>query len=208
MPTGLSHPVMVKGPHRALALLSRREPGDLSVTKAHRLLRRLASPKAQVEGVDWHLAERIRVGDIARARAFVLLAPPIGNLDNPYYRVHPRRNDRITDTHPQLHDLYPDLDLTGVAHTGSLLSTLALCSPERYDQLHQALKAQWAHRMQVLLQVLPQRGVLVELAPVPWMARPRIPAMGYHHRYINVDLADLWAGAKELSHALRVIRAS
>src|SRR6056297_2682323 len=47
-----------------------------------------------------------------RARAVVVQLPCAMNLSNPFYRVHPRRNDRFVAAETPLRDLFPEVDFT------------------------------------------------------------------------------------------------
>ena len=73
------------------------------------------------------------------------------NLSNAFYKVHPRRNDRLTRICPALHDLYPEVDFTDVSFTGHLLRRLHGDQDPRFDQVIDALRRAWSSRMADLM---------------------------------------------------------
>lgn len=153
-------------------------------------------PSAQVEGVDFHLANRALAQAAGMASSFVLVLPPLGNLSNPLYSVHPRRNDRFVAARPGLKALYPDVDFAIFAFTGHALTTLAATCPERFTQVRQFLAAAWVARMRQLLDVLPARGALIDLPAPPWLPRPPIPGEG--RRRLALDPDDRSRGVEAL----------
>ena len=85
------------------------------------------------------------------ARAVVMEVPGAEGLCNPFYRVHPRRNDRVIEVHRPLRALYPELDFHEVGFARALLERLRLCDPDRLAVVTEALQAAWAARMGDLL---------------------------------------------------------
>ena len=163
---------------------------------------RLLSPSALVEGVDAHLADPALAERARMAQAFVLVLPPLGNLSNPFYAVHPRRNDRFVTARAPLRALYPEIDFAVFAFTGALLGTLAATCPVRFVEMRRDLSRHWTGAMTELLQRLPARGVLLEPPAAPWLARPPLP----HHpglRRIAVDPDDKVASVAALLRATR-----
>lgn len=186
--------------HRALLLIGERGAGRLTAPLARRALDRLLAPAAQVEGVDFHLSDPALADAARQARAFALVLPPLGNLANPYYTVHPRRNDRFIAARPALKALYPDVDFGPLAFTGHVLGTLAATCPERFAIVRGAISTAWVQRMQDLMQSLPARGVLIDLPAPGWLQRPQIPGEG--RRRVLIDPDDRAAGAQILHTAL------
>ncbi|MCL4675279.1 MAG: hypothetical protein KJZ59_04455 [Pararhodobacter sp.] len=176
----------------------------MSARLARRLLDRLIAPMAQIEGVDYHLADRTLSDAAAQARAFVLVLPPLGNLNNPYYSVHPRRNDRFVAARQPLKALYPEVDFAPMAFTGHVLGTLAATCPARFSEVRRILIGAWCDRMQTLLSRLPTPGVLIDLPTPGWLVRPPIPGEG--RRRVFVDPDDRAMGAETLRLALRTRR--
>jgi hypothetical protein len=182
--------------HRALLLIGGKGTARLTPPLARRVLDRLLLPAAQVEGVDLHLGDPALAEGAALAQGFVLVLPALGNLSNPFYRVHPRRNDRFLAPRARLKALFPEVDFTPVSFTGHALGTLAATDPARFVEVRRVLAALWVQRMQALLAVLPSRGVLLDLPAPPWLARPPIPGEG--GRRLGVDPDDRAVAAMAL----------
>lgn len=187
--------------HRSLMLIGPRGPARLAGSLGRRVLDRLLAPSAQVEGVDLHLADTTLGERAALASGFVLVLPPVGNLTNPFFRVHPRRNDRFVAARPPLKALFPEVDFTAFAFTGHVLGTLAAVCPERFSLVRQELEAAWRLRMRLLLLHLPSKGVLIDLPAPEWLPRPALTGLGLRH--LSLDPDDRAAGAEALRAALR-----
>lgn len=136
------------------------------------LLRRLLSPRARIEGVDCRLNDPALIEGAGTARAFILLLPPLGNLGNPFYSVHPRRNDRFLAARPKLKALFPEVDFTEFDFTGHMLSALAATCPHRFAELRRLLRHTWRNRLEELLAHLPENGVLLHIPGPGWLAVP------------------------------------
>ena len=147
-----------------------------------------------------HLADPDLTLAAEDACAFVLVLPPLGNLSNPFYSVHPRRNDRFVAARPALKALFPEVDFAAIAFTGHALGTLAGTCPDRFAEVRKVLAALWATRMRLLLERLPVRGVLIDLPGPGWLPRPPIPGEGRRRVWIDPDDRD--AGADVLRHRL------
>ena len=196
--------IFVEGRHNALLLIGDRGAGRMNAALARRVLDRLLAPAAQVEGVDYHLGDPSLAEKARQAQAFALVLPPLGNLGNFYYAVHPRRNDRFLMTRPPLKALFPDVDFAPMAFTGHVLGTLAATCPERYAEVRRVIMAAWVARMQDLLHELPNSGVLIDLPAPSWLLRPRIPGEGRRRVYIDGD--DRAIGAETLRATLTMRR--
>ena len=189
--------------HRSLLLVGQRGlSGRLTPALARRVLDRLLVPSAQVEGVDLHLGDPLVTALGAESAAFVLVLPPLGNLTNLFYTVHPRRNDRFVAARQPLKALFPEVDFTAFAFTGHALGTLAGLCPDRFSVVRQTLAATWVTRVRLLLDRLPTRGVLIDLPAPDWLTRPPIPGEG--RRRLRVDPDDRTTAAE----ALRLLLAS
>lgn len=135
-------------------------------------LRRLLSPAARIEGADRRLNDPALIDNARAARAFVMLLPPLGNLGNPFYSVHPRRNDRFLAARPKLKALFPEVDFTEFDFTGHMLGALIATCPGRFAEMRRHLRLTWQERMAALLAHLPDKGVLVHLPGPEWLAVP------------------------------------
>ncbi|HHX89977.1 MAG TPA: hypothetical protein GX700_09455 [Paracoccus sp.] len=156
--------------HEGLVLIDAR--GASQGDAVQPLLRRLLSPRARIEGVDCRLNDPALIEAAGAARAFVMLLPPLGNLGNPFYSVHPRRNDRFLAARPKLKALFPEVDFTEFDFTGHMLSTLATTCPHRFAELRRLLRHVWRIRLEGLLAHLPGNGVLVQIPGPGWLAVP------------------------------------
>lgn len=73
------------------------------------------------------------------------------NLTNPYYRVHPRRNDRFIAPTDRLTALYPEIDFAEIAFTGHLIAKMRMIDEERFAVVRTTLEATWRARMKDLI---------------------------------------------------------
>lgn len=189
--------------HRALLLIGPRgaDRGARSDVKlARRVLDRLMRPAALVEGVDLHLGDAGLAERAAAATGFAMVMPPLGNLSNPFYAVHPRRNDRFLAARDPLRALFPEVDFAPFAFTGHALGVLAATCPERFLELREALKRCWTRRMQCLLDRLPDQGVLITSPQPPGLSMPVLEPR--RAVVIAADPDDRNPGAQALATAL------
>ncbi|MEM1374996.1 MAG: DUF6473 family protein [Pseudomonadota bacterium] len=85
------------------------------------------------------------------AEAVVIEVMTAANLSNAFYKVHPRRNDRVVRSHPALYDLARGLDTTDIHFTGHLLEEVSRVSPNGAQRVIKAVQAAWVERMQALV---------------------------------------------------------
>jgi hypothetical protein len=133
---------------------------------------RLLSPAALIEGVDHRLARL--AAQPHKAVAFAMTLPPLANLSNGFFRVHPRRNDRLVAVTPALRSLFPGVDFLRFDFTGHLLTTLEQADPVAFLQVRSHLQALWCARMHRCLELLPPVGVLID----PCGLLPALPLKG------------------------------
>lgn len=108
------------------------------------------------------------------AQAVVLQVPGAQALSNPFYRVHPRRNDRFIAATPALQTLYPEVDFCDYAFTRHLLGGLCRRDPVRFARVAAALQAVWRARMAELLAGIAAPVVLLWLGDRPPLAETRL----------------------------------
>ncbi|MFN3641611.1 MAG: DUF6473 family protein [Gemmobacter sp.] len=137
-----------------------------------RLGRTVANLGCVNAGVDVYLADPSLRDIAAGADLRIVQITGAANLSNPYYTVHPRRNDRFVMATPALRALFPEVDFTEFHFTRHLLLSLARRGPERFAQVADALRALWVDRMAMLLDTIGAPTILLWLAPRP------IPAEG------------------------------
>jgi len=197
--------IITQGRHHALLLVGPRRVARLDARLSRRVLDRLLVPAAQVEGIDFHLSDPSLQEAALAAQAFALVLPPLGNLTNRFYTVHPRRNDRFVAARPPLRALYPEVEFGPLAFTGHALGTLAMTCPERFVEVQRELTDVWMQRMQEFLAHLPRTGVLMDLPAPAWLRRPPIPGEGRRRVFVDVD--DRVTGAEILRARLNAYSA-
>lgn len=98
------------------------------------------------------------------ARVVVLQVTSAMNLSNPYYLVHPRRNDRFVLASPRLRRLYPEVDFTEFHFTRHLMLRLSEIAPDRFGMLRRTLQDVWVTRMQQLIERIGRPVILLWLS--------------------------------------------
>ena len=83
------------------------------------------------------------------------------NMSNPYYKVHPRRNDRFIKALPALVDIFPEVDFTDFHYTKHLLHHLNLMDCDRFQLISTALRTTWCDKMKRLLNMINRPTVLL-----------------------------------------------
>lgn len=73
------------------------------------------------------------------------------NQSNPFYKVHPRRNDRFIAPTEKLVALYPEIDFTEIAFTGHLIAQLRGVCDDRFGLVREQLEQTWLRRMKALI---------------------------------------------------------
>lgn len=100
----------------------------------------------------------------SNARATIIQITGAHCLDNMYYSLHPRRNDRFIDAMPRLRELYPEVDFTEFHFVRHMLSALHAEAPDRFGLVVEALKREWIERTRDLVRQIEGPVVLL------WMA--------------------------------------
>ena len=102
-------------------------------------------------GVDVMLGDAGLLNTARGASAAVLQLPGAVNLENSFYSVHPRRNDRFIAASSRLRALYPEVDFTQFNFTRHLTGTLLDISQARFVPIAQELRRTWLTRMRRLI---------------------------------------------------------
>lgn len=120
-------------------------------------------------GVDFMASDEVMA--VARG-AVVTVIDLVGahSLTNRFYKVHPRRNDRVVAASPLMRQVFPELDLTDVHFTRHLLTLMQAVAPARADTVIDELRQTWLERMHALLACLPGPTILL------WMGGGAVPA--------------------------------
>jgi hypothetical protein len=133
----------------------------------------VANLGAQNAGPDFYLADPGVLDVAARAQLAVVQLGGADGVSNPFYTVHPRRNDRFLGVTPALRGLFPEVDFAEIHFTRHLLSVLYRTDAARFQTVAQVLRSTWVGRMQELLVHLPPRRILLSLGrPAPAGAVP------------------------------------
>lgn len=170
--------VLVRGPKRALkgpyfAVLGGTEAFGkfVEMPVADRIEGALGIPVANLSGpnfgLDTFLEDKAILDIASSGLAAIVQVTGAQNLSNPFYKVHPRRNDRVLTPSEDLRDLYPELDFTETHFARHLLTTLMQCCPRRFAVVEAALRATWLSRAGALLEALDCPTILL------WMAARR-----------------------------------
>jgi hypothetical protein len=152
--------------------------GPLAEGLARTLGRPVANLGAANAGPDYYLARAQDLKALARSRAAVVQITGADRLSNPFYTVHPRRNDRFLAATPALTRLFPGVDLTEIHFTRHLLMVLEAADPRAFAQVQAGLQAAWTARMRQLLRLLPKVRVLVALPEGGGQTGPKLVTTG------------------------------
>jgi len=166
------------------------------------VLQRLLSPAARIEGADCRLNDPALIDSARSAHAFVMLLPPLGNLGNLFYSVHPRRNDRFLAARAPLKALFPEVDFTEFDFTGHMLGALAATCPERFAEMRRLLQRTWQERLAALLAQLPDNGVLVHMPGPVWLGVPADALSSPERPVVTVGCGDCADAAARVRKAL------
>lgn len=102
-------------------------------------------------GIDAYLDDPASLAVAAGAGLRLVQVMGAVNLNNRFYRVHPRRNDRLIAATADLHKLYPEIDFTEFNFTRHLIKRLMVLDGDRFDIVVRELQAAWRQRMLRLL---------------------------------------------------------
>lgn len=122
------------------------------------------------------------------ARAVVLQITGAANLNNRFYSVHPRRNDRFVKASTLLRTLYRDVDFTEFHFTRHLLTHLRSLSRDRFGVVETELRAAWMARMAGFLDQAPVPVHLLWLARQPPGDRDTGARLGPDPLFVTLDM--------------------
>lgn len=131
---------------------------------------------------------------MGRARAIVLQVPGAHALNNRFYTVHPRRNDRFVKASGALRAIYRDVDFTEFHFTRHLLSHLKAVSPSRFSVVREELGLAWQARMAEVLEFCDAPVHLLWLSlRNPGMALP-VEGLGEEPLFVSSKMLEAVAG--------------
>ena len=109
------------------------------------------------------------------AELCILQAPGVLSQSNHFYRVHPRRNDRVLAPTPDLIDLYPEVDFADVHFVCHLMSMLQGYQDARFEVVAEELRRIWVRKISDLLGRLETPVVLLGLRVLQDNDNQRVP---------------------------------
>ena len=98
------------------------------------------------------------------ATAAIIQLTSAQNMNNRFYSVHPRRNDRFLEPSSLLRTIYRDVDFTEIHFTGHLMNVLHSRCPTRFNTVLSGLRSEWVSKMKSLIKKLSCPVILI------WMA--------------------------------------
>ncbi len=116
-------------------------------------------------GIDVFLGDAALIDCASRSAACVLQVPNAINMTNLYYRVHPRRNDRVLEATDAMRALFPGVDFARFSFTRHMLTVLRRNFPEPFAYLQRELATVWVSGMTDLLGQIDAPVVLLWLSP-------------------------------------------
>jgi hypothetical protein len=112
-------------------------------------------------GIDVYLNDPVVIDLAAQARHCVVQVMGANNLNNRFYAVHPRRNDRFLRASSLMQTVFREVDFTEFHFTRHMLGTLAAVAPERFNLVIDEVQQAWLARMGILLDKLGEGVVLL-----------------------------------------------
>ncbi|ERL96426.1 hypothetical protein HIMB11_03128 [Rhodobacteraceae bacterium HIMB11] len=88
---------------------------------------------AQHSGAGFYTGDDAIHEIVENAQVVFIVAPSVVNQSNPFYRVHPRRNDRFVTALGPLYDLFPEADFVECHFTKHLITKLISIDSARAD---------------------------------------------------------------------------
>ncbi|MEO0773742.1 MAG: DUF6473 family protein [Pseudomonadota bacterium] len=116
-------------------------------------------------GIDVFRGDAALMDCVSRASACVLQVPNAINMTNLYYRVHPRRNDRVLEATDAMRALFPAVDFARFSFTRHMLTVLRTKYPGPFAYVQRELTAVWMTGMMDLLDQIDAPVVLLWLSP-------------------------------------------
>ena len=118
----------------------------------------------------------------------VIQVPGAQTLSNPYYRVHPRRNDRFLAPTENLRRLYPEIDFTEFHFTRHLLGRLHAQDNTRFEAVLRDLRNLWSERLRHWLAGLRVPVILLWLRYEAESGAGGADSLGAEPLLVNADM--------------------
>ncbi|MGI9367640.1 MAG: DUF6473 family protein, partial [Ruegeria sp.] len=116
-------------------------------------------------GLEALMQDETLLNFVNQAEVCVLQVPGLLGQSNRFYRVHPRRNDRVLAPTHALTALYPEVDFTDVHFVGHLIAHLQSHADARFELFVSALRSTWLKNISALLQRIAPPVILLWLRP-------------------------------------------
>lgn len=145
-------------------------------------------------GVDTMLGDDALVEIAAAAAAVIVQLPSADHLSNRYYRVHPRRNDRVLEVTPLMRETFPEVDFAEYVFTRHMLFDLLATDPDRFAILRAELRNVWAARIERLCERLPSPVIFLWLRTGGVTDALRGLSLGRRPLFVDRELAERIAG--------------
>ena len=132
-----------------------------------------------IAGIDVFRSDPALIDCASRSQVCVLQVPNAINMSNLYYRVHPRRNDRVLEVLSPMRALFPEVDFTQFSFTRHMLTWLRKNSEVEYAYLLKELASVWVVGMIDLIDRIDAPVVLLWLSmrtPEEYTDRPDLAA--------------------------------
>ncbi|MEM6588091.1 MAG: DUF6473 family protein [Pseudomonadota bacterium] len=115
-------------------------------------------------GIDVFRGDAALIDCASRSAACVLQVPNAINMSNLYYRVHPRRNDRVLEATDAMRALFPAVDFARFSFTRHMLTVLRRNFAGPFAYLQRELNMVWVSGMTDLLARIDAPVVLLWLS--------------------------------------------
>ncbi|MEL7012872.1 MAG: DUF6473 family protein [Pseudomonadota bacterium] len=130
-------------------------------------------------GIDVFRGDPALIDCASRSQVCVLQVPNAINMSNLYYRVHPRRNDRVLEVLSPMRALFPDVDFTQFSFTRHMLTWLRKHHKDEFCYVLKELASVWVVGMTDLLDRIDTPVVLLWMSmrnPEEFADRPDLAA--------------------------------
>ncbi len=141
-------------------------------------------------GVDVFVNDETIIGLCSKASVTVIQIMGAHNMSNRFYSVHPRRNDRFLKASTLMRTIFREVDFTEYAFTRHLLTSLKALSPDKFDVLEQELKAAWTARMELLLNRITGKVILLWVSDVSPDENDGTEELGHDPLFIDRKMID------------------
>ncbi|MGB0798430.1 MAG: DUF6473 family protein, partial [Planktomarina sp.] len=136
-------------------------------------------------GLDFYLSSDKMIEMVNHARSAVIELPGAAHQSNPFFSVHPRRNDRVIRVSDALIDLFPNVDFVDIHFIRHLMVTLSTADHVAFQVVCDALRSTWQAKIAALLSKIqiPVHLICLKLegGPDPWLIDNRLLAtVGAH----------------------------